>query len=351
MKKKFIRISILLCAFIFVLMTAGCYYLPEEPSASYVQPTPEPVETPTPSSPPSTVPSPSPSKEAETLTPALYKVTGENGKGTLYLFGSIHVGDEGMYPLPEAVLQAYEKSDALAVEYDIVAEMDEDVLADYYDSILYPRGTTITDDIDPGLYTAAVAILKENNLYTETLDYYKPILWNDLFSLIASEQAALSNEYGIDRFFLQQAHKEGKEILEVESMQFQMEMMLSFPDKLQVLFLNYNVEDYEDSAKDLQKTLQNWKKGTIWQEEESDTELYVPPKYVDYSKKEIETLYKDYYKTMIIDRNESMAKEAQKYLAQNKSVFFVVGEGHIGGETGIVQLLKDAGCRVERVQY
>ena len=39
-------------------------------------------------------------------TPLLYKATSENG-GEVCLFGSIHVGNDDMYPLPDYVNNAY----------------------------------------------------------------------------------------------------------------------------------------------------------------------------------------------------------------------------------------------------
>lgn len=338
--------------FMMLLLVAGCYYLPEASPSPSIAPTPsvtqKPSREPKPSASPS--PSPSPSKNTAEVTPALYKVTGKNGKGTLYLFGSIHVGDESMYPLPDAVMQAYSNSDALAVEYDILADMNDGALEAYYEAILYARGKTIESEIGEELYTAAVSILQENGLYNVAYDYYKPILWNDLFSLIASEEAGLSSEYGIDRHFLELAHLEDKEVLEVESMQMQLEMMLNFPDRLQVLMLNDNVEDYADAGESLKETFENWKRGTI-DEMTGSSSIYVPPKYVDFSKSEVEELYTEYYTKMITERNEGMAQKAMAYMAENKTVFFVVGEGHMGGEGGIVQLLKDAGYSVDRVNY
>ena len=52
-------------------------------------------------------------------TPLLYEVKDEAGH-TLYLLGTIHVGGEDMYPLSEAVWNAYAAADVLAVEVDVL---------------------------------------------------------------------------------------------------------------------------------------------------------------------------------------------------------------------------------------
>ena len=53
--------------------------------------------------------------------PLLWQVQDKDSRVRLYLFGSLHYGDETFYPLPDAVLQAHRDSDVLAVELDIDA--------------------------------------------------------------------------------------------------------------------------------------------------------------------------------------------------------------------------------------
>ncbi|MBQ1436598.1 MAG: TraB/GumN family protein, partial [Ruminococcus sp.] len=60
-------------------------------------------------------------------------------------------------------------------------------------------------------------------------------------------------------------------------------------------------------------------------------------------------LYADYQKTMLTDRNVGMADKAEEYLASGKNVFVAVGAGHMVSDEGVVQLLKNRGCKVERV--
>ena len=60
-------------------------------------------------------------------TPLLYKATSENG-GEVWLFGSIHVGNDDMYPLPDYVNNAYNEADSLAVEVDSDGDLVLDIL-------------------------------------------------------------------------------------------------------------------------------------------------------------------------------------------------------------------------------
>ncbi len=68
-------------------------------------------------------------------TPLFYHVTGEDGS-EMWLLGTIHVGDERTAYLPQEIYDAFEASDALAVEFNMNEyedKMDED--EDYADEI------------------------------------------------------------------------------------------------------------------------------------------------------------------------------------------------------------------------
>ena len=57
-------------------------------------------------------------------------------------------------------------------------------------------------------------------------------------------------------------------------------------------------------------------------------------------------LYQEYEKQMFDDRNLHMADKAEEYLKTGKTTFYVVGSGHMVGETGIVKLLRERGYQV-----
>ena len=98
--------------------------------------------------------------QSSTVTPLLYRVTDDSGN-TIWLFGSIHVGRENYYPLPDYVLDAFESADALAVEADIVAfEKDLGLQMTALSHLVYRDGSTIKDHISLELYEKAVEILK-----------------------------------------------------------------------------------------------------------------------------------------------------------------------------------------------
>lgn len=236
--KKWIALLLTLCM-IFV-MTACT-----EPNEDSVQSdTAEQTQTET------TVPETSIPETTETTTiesavsPLLYKVTDAQGNAA-WLFGSIHVGEEYFYPLPDYVISAYENADALAVEFDIVAfEKDITAATKIARMMIYTDGTTIRDHIPEELYTDAIAILKENNLYAAYMDYLYPTMLADMIDSILYDEIGANHDLGIDKHLLDRAHAEDKTILDIESAELQIGMMVGYSEPLQSLLLEGSIASY-----------------------------------------------------------------------------------------------------------
>ena len=172
-----------------------------------------------------------------TVSPLLYRVTDQQGNA-LWLFGSIHVGTEDYYPLPDYVLNAFDGSDALAVEVDIMAvEWDFLGQAQLLQLLMYTDGTTISDHLPQETYDRAVAILQENETYSEALDYYMPAFWWSTVESLSYAKMGAQASLGVDRHLLKRARHAGKPVREVESAQLQYSLMAEFSPQLQQLLL------------------------------------------------------------------------------------------------------------------
>lgn len=282
--------------------------------------------------------------------PTMWKVTDQNGN-IMYLFGSIHIGFDGMYPLEKRITDAYDECEYLAVEYDIVKqEKDAEKWSDaeksmYLAQFLYTDGTTVKDHLSEDTYTLAKQYLQEKGIYNESMDNLSAAYWSNIISSLLIEETRFSTDYGIDRHFLNSAHASGKKVLEVESEEFQRELLLSFSD-----------EYYESSISQLFMQKQNLQTSygyliDVWQRGRDDilgfmsydAEGMFSGIEQDGSESDIIS------KQMLDERNINMAKVADEYIKDGKKVFFVVGAAHMCGDTGIPSLLKDMGYTVEKV--
>ena len=282
-----------------------------------------------------------------TVTPLLYKVTDDDGN-VVWLFGSIHVGVESYYPLPQYVIDAYESSDALAVEVDIVA-MEWDLIGQiqYLRHLIYADGTKLSDHVSEQTYSRAVEILQENGMYNTALDVYKPAFWWSAIESLTYEKLDAQASLGVDRHLLNLAKEQKKEIREVESADFQYAMMGGFSEDLQIILLESAIAGYDDPdsvSESLEEMIDLWATGDeqafgdyLTQEEEFTSE-------------EEALLYNEYNEKLIVERNKTMAEYAMDALESGDEVFICVGAAHVVGPGAMADILRSAGYTVEVIR-
>lgn len=292
------------------------------------------------------------SEEEQASTPALFKVSDENGNYA-WLFGSIHIGDDKFYPLPEYVESAFEEADALAVEFDIIAFQNNYMeMINAMSLMVYQDGSIISENIDPEIYQDAVKILAENGVYSAEYEYYIPSFWADLISEIIYDKLKVDLNNGVDKTLLRKAKKALKPIYDVESAEIQFGMMANYSDKLQEYLLKSAIEDYNEFVIDetefineLDKLCDTWASGNIDAIREI---LNEEPE--EFESDEEKLLYEEYNKAMMTDRDKHMVEYTKDVIASGETVFICVGAAHVLGETGMIYQLEQAGYTVEQVK-
>lgn len=303
-----------------------------------------------------------PEEEPEvTPTPLFYHVTGPDGQ-EMWLFGTIHVGDNRTAYLPQEIYDALSSSVALAVEcdtegFDEQAEEDEDLQDQLSDIYYYSGGTTIQDKIDPELYEMALKYMKATGSYNMNSDYLRTFFWyNSIDNYYLQQGYQLTNDQGVEERLTKYAEDNGIPLWEVESSMFQIQMMGSFSDDLTEWMLEGSVEyadpGYWEGSLEL---FELWCKG----DEEAMRELVscevdlseaTEEELAEYEEKK--HLLDEYNDAMSHNRNDGMLEVLKGYLESGETVFVAVGLAHLLDETnGLVDTLRAAGYTVELVQF
>lgn len=279
-------------------------------------------------------------------TPLLYKITDDDGD-VCWLFGSIHVGTEDMYPLPEYVTSAFDSSDALAVEFDIIKyETDTSAQMKSLSKLVYPNGK-IESVIGTETYTEAVEILTDCGIYSSVLDMYMPVFWANIIDSIIYEEMGIDFSLGIDRHMINLAYDADKPVYDIESAALQYEALSSFSWELQAAELKsamarYNNKDNVQS--ELAYLVEIWSVGNV-----SILEEYMFSA-IKSGTEEDRALSEEYNKIMLTDRNVHMASYIEDALDSGEEVFVCVGAAHLVGNDGIARILKDAGYTVKAMR-
>lgn len=284
-------------------------------------------------------------------TPVLYKVTSSKGKN-IWLFGSIHVGTEELYPLPEYVQNAFDNAEALAVEFDLI-EYSDDVYAQWQaqEMMRLPDDTTTTADyIDPTLYHYASAILKAYGVDITQLDHYYPIFWSQLIDSIISGMTlpdiGAESDLGVDMTLLTLAKERDMQIVEIESAYRQSKMLADFSISLQESLLASSVYEYLNgpTADSTQDMLDMWAAGDV-----NVLNEYLTVDYDNSMSAEQKRIQAEYQQKMIVERNNDMTAYAIQALEAEHEVFICVGLAHVLGDTGLAVQLNEYGYTVQQV--
>ncbi len=285
-------------------------------------------------------------------TPLFYKVTGPNGQ-ELWLLGTIHVGDDRNCYLPQKIWDAFDSSDALAVEcdpdaFDQQIEADPSLQATVSDAYYYSDGTTAKDHVeDEELYDLALKMMKATGNHNFNTPYLKIAAWsNSINNFFLQQSHCLSSDKGVDNLLMAEAQKQEKKIYEVENTLFQLQMLTGWSKDLSLSLLADAVQSEAVSYRESILYLYD-----LWcQGDEKALIDYMTDDTTGMTDEELK-LYNEYNQAMSWDRNKGMVQKAIEYLESGETIFYAVGLAHVIAEDGLVNALRDAGYTVELVEF
>lgn len=287
-------------------------------------------------------------KQTSDITPAMWVITSESGT-EITMLGSMHALKDEDYPLPDKIMDAYNGADILAVECDTTETQSLEYQVALTKEMVLEEGDSLKDHLSEEGYDILSEYLSTYGYKIEMFNGYKPWAVSSTVDSLSLLSSGLSTDLGIDYYFMEQAHESGKEIYEVESVDFQMDMLMNFSDDIyDLMFRCLEGEDKESQTELLMDMYKAWRTGDVDtidklnnQVDDEDGEL----------SDEDMALTEEYMDKMIYDRNITMENSVKELLKGDKDVFFVVGAAHFTGEGGIIDLLEKDGYTVERIEY
>ena len=254
---------------------------------------------------------------------------------TVYLLGSIHLLKKDVYPLDGVIENAFEKSAVLAVEANI-NDINRINVQQLVASAFYPEGETLKSHVSKSTYDLVRNEAEQLGMLPELVDRQKPWFLALMMESLELMRSGYDPQFGIDGYFLSRTRE--KKIVELESVDYQINLLSSFSDEEQELFLQYTLKDLRALERQTNDLVAAWKSGDV-----RSMELIVT-----------ESLRGDgrfslFYEKLLYGRNRNMASRVEGFLRAGGSYFVVVGAAHLIGERGIVQILKGKGYSVEQL--
>ena len=264
-----------------------------------------------------------------------WQVQSEHAK--VYLLGSIHYADESFYPLRREIEQAFYSADHLVVEINI-----DDEKAQRYRELIQLKGSyqgdaTIRDDISEETYLQLQHRLHRLGIPLEMVHKQKPGIL--VLTLTATQvmKMGFMPEMGIDAYFLKRAKSSKKNIIELETVDDQMNIFLNITDG--DLLLRETLHSLDEADMLMMDMTRCWKRG----DEACLEKILFEDAMTRYPS------FMRIYDDLFFKRNENMANAIKGFLEGKGTYFVVIGAGHLVGDKGIPVLLRNAGFDVGRL--
>jgi uncharacterized protein YbaP (TraB family) len=261
----------------------------------------------------------------------------QSDSATVYLLGSIHYADESFYPLRPEIERAFFNSDHLVVEINI-----DETKALRYRELIREKGSyqgdrTIRDEISDETYRQLEYRLNRLGLPVDMVHKQKPGVMVLTLTAVQVMKMGFMPDLGIDAYFIRGAANANKNIIELETVDEQLDVFLNITDG--DLLLREALVSMHEAETMMMDMIFCWKRGdeACLESVLFDDALSSYPSFVSI------------YDILFFRRNEDMANDIKSFLGSDGTYFVVIGAGHLVGEKGIPSLLKKAGYQVRRM--
>ena len=279
----------------------------------------------------------------------LYKISGNGLTKPSYIIGTYHLAPVSFADSIPGLKEAMAATEQVYGELDMTDLTSAENLQKMQTAMMLPEGTTLSKLLTAEEMARLNVVLKElmgvdmtNQMVAQQLDGLSPQALQTQLSLLIymKKHDGFNPQATFDGYFQQVAQQQGKGVGGLETVDFQVGVLFhgqSLERQKELLMcLVDNKEHTELMAEQLVEAF--FKQDLVGvkavMDEKEQTKCDSTPEEED---------------ALIYNRNANWAKLMPQIMA-DKATFFAVGAGHLPGEKGVLQLLKNAGYMIEGVK-
>ena len=263
----------------------------------------------------------------------------EANGNTMYLFGTIHVGTPGFFPLEPRIEAAVANASVLALEVDAERDAATAMRAMQQYGMLAPGSDTyskMTPAARERLRRALTRIRMD-----ESVLVFKPWMVATLLAVGEFGLHGFRPDLSVDSYLARTARAKKVRIEELESVGAQLALFDRLSLDAQHTMLEETVEAVENGKQDKEVRLMM----AAW-ENSDDAGLDRILAMLEQEDTSSGRFFRD---VLLDERNIGMASKLAALLKREKSSVAAVGVLHLLGKRGVPELLRAKGIRVERV--
>jgi uncharacterized protein YbaP (TraB family) len=264
---------------------------------------------------------------ADTALHSLWELHGRHN--TVYLLGSIHVLRLSDYPLAPALLEAYGNAKSVFMEVDLQEMSSPEVQAEMVTSAVLPDGKSLPEILGTERYGKAGALAHDVGVELSSFDQFAPWFAAEAISQLQLTQLGFQPESGVEMYFLERAHTDGKSVAGLETVHDQLALFENMPMETQAEYLVSSLEQAHDLPSVVDSMVRAWQRG--------DTQWFVSQLRSEFGKDP------NLYQSVLVARNRKWVPKIEALLNDDKNYLVIVGTGHLVGPGSVVDLLKKDG--------
>lgn len=270
---------------------------------------------------------------ANTHLHCLWRVDGASN--TVYLIGSIHLLKSSDYPLPVPLETAYSNAQIAAFETDIDALEEPETQMKILSKVMLPGSETLESQLSPATWNAFTNAVTRSGFPMFMFTRFTPTMAAMTLEILEIQKLGVDPAYGVDKYFFPRAKTDGKQIVPLETVDFQIHLITDFSKEEGELLMKSSLKEIAETREKFGELIQCWKTGDAPKLASllNDAMQESPP----------------IFKRLVTDRNKSWIPKIQEFLAGNQNAVVIVGAGHLVGSEGVVELLRKKGFKVAQL--
>jgi len=273
-----------------------------------------------------------PASSKETANP-LWVVTKGNSK--VFLLGSIHLMNEGSYPMAQAIEKAYVDAGEVLFEADMRAMNRADTQARLAQLGTYPAGLTLKNSVSEGAYDRLADRFGKSGIAVGKMDRYRPWYCGIALTMLEIRKLGYDLRHGAEQHFFGRAVADGKRTSSLESLEEQFAMFSGLSPVEDEELLLQTLDDLDMVEGNLDKLRTAWRTG--------DVEALSALLHTSLKKHPI------VLNRLFAARNQAWLPKIEARLADQRSTLVIVGAAHLLGEKGLLKLLEGRGLSVRQL--
>jgi uncharacterized protein YbaP (TraB family) len=259
----------------------------------------------------------------------------QKGKSIIYVGATFHILRETDYPLPPEFDKAYKASDIVVFETDIGKLHEPSTQLALVAQALYADGSTVEQHLSAESYGRLSAYCTANGIPLESLKQLKPSMLMVTLTTMELMKLGVTGQ-GVDSFYYGLAQKDRKTAEGLETVEEQINYIVSMADGNEDDFVTYSLQDIKTIKQQFEILVNAWRRGDA----EKVNELMAA---------ELESKMPKLYTRLITERNAKWLPLIDAYLKTPQTEFILVGAGHLVGPKGIIEVLKKKGYTVGKL--